>query len=136
MSDAQFAELQDAARQLRIRLPESLTRAAVVDGVAYATVTGNTSDLRDAAHVLDWLVARRAGRRGLKIPEPPQEAPEPLLTPEEYAAQRAAIRANRTALTAAGNAADQRAQARAELQRHAERQTRRTAPDTPKDQTT
>lgn len=135
-ADALLPELQDAARQLHIRLPESLTRAAVVDGIAYATVTGSTSDLRDAADILDWLAARRGGRTRLQLPDAPAEPPEPPLTVDEYAAQRAAIRSNRKALDAAGNAAEQRAQARAELQRNAERQSRRTAPDSPKDQTT
>ena len=134
-TEAQMAELRHAARQLHIALPEGLSRFAVVDGVGHATITGNTSELRDAADILDWLAARRAGRARLRLPGAPEEPPEPPLTADEYAEQRAAIRKNRSAITAAGKAAEQRAQARAELQRHTERQTRVAAPDSPKDQT-
>jgi hypothetical protein len=130
-ADALVAELRDAAQQLRIALPEGLTRFAVVDGVAHATVTGNTAELRDAADILDWLVARRAGRARLKVADAPAEPDEPPMTADEYAEHRARIKANRKALRAAGNAAEQRAQARAELQRHAERERRRPDPETP-----
>lgn len=135
MTDPLLAELQDAARQLGIPLPEGLSRFAIVDGVAHATVTGTTTELRDAADILDWIATRRVGRARLQLLDTPVEPDEPPMTAAEYAEHRAQIRKNRKALIAAGNAAEQRAQARAELARHAERQQRRPGPETPDGQT-